>query len=761
MSTHAEQQRFSLRSWVFLSGVILLLILAVLQMRYRLTLPSDGQNFYDEPSIGLDYSQGTQLVAVEGIPAETIILNAVLLRPQRPANSQLHTTVQYRCKVNQTHASTGPRTLHPGAAWESGWETSYWVITIAQLFTFGIRLFVFGQRPLSSVSHFLLLFGLFTLIPTLAHAPTNGWGNIRVTDYFYVLAYWPTLFFGNGLALAFASLWLILLTYPQLKKPMHQHPALVISLIYGLALLPMGSSAGLPFGQIGLVVGNGAILLILGGMIITAAHTFFTQRTPIQRAQVRWLIWPTILLGVNILLLFVTWGLSSLAEYLHAWELYQTLNKISEPLFGLFLYWILLLPVALVIGIWRDRLFDIELWLNRAVVYVALTATLVGLYILLIGGLSLLFHNADSFVLSLLATGGVAVLFQPLQARIQQTINRALYGQWDDPMGVLTQLGQHLEQANAPETILQVFVSTIAAALKLPYVALWTKTEESRYDPIAVVGTHPDQVEMTPLYYQSEQIGQLVVAPRTPGTHFSRAETELLQTIAELTDTPLTAVQLHQELQQSRQNIITTREEERRRIRRDLHDGLGPQLAALTFKVDAARNQLQRNAPEAESLLHQVNRDLQETIQDVRRLVHDLRPPALDQLGLVSALQEYAAAHSQNGLHITVTASQPLPNLPAAAEVALYRIASEAMTNVVRHARATHCQVHLTLNNSLNLEVRDDGQGFAPGNKTGVGLASMQERAAELGGIFVVDSQPGKGTVIRVQLPLKTKVETV
>ena len=124
-------------------------------------------------------------------------------------------------------------------------------------------------------------------------------------------------------------------------------------------------------------------------------------------------------------------------------------------------------------------------------------------------------------------------------------------------------------------------------------------------------------------------------------------------------------------------------------------------------------------------------------------------------------LQEYAAAHSHNGLHITVTASQPLPNLPAAAEVALYRIASEAMTNVVRHAGATHCQVHLTLNNSLNLEVQDDGQGFSPENKTGVGLASMQERAAELGGIFVVDSQPGKGTIIRVQLPLKTKVETV
>lgn len=761
MSTHAEQQRFSLRSWAFLSGVILLLILAVLQMRYRLTLPSDGQNFYDEPGIGLDYSQGTQLVAVEGIPAETIIQNAVLLRPQRPANWQLGNTVQYRFKINQIQEFTRPRTLHASIAWESGWGVDKWLTSIAQLLALAIGLFVFWQQPQSTVSRFLLLFGLFSLIPTIANAPTNGWSNIRVTDYFYVLAYWPTLFFSSGLSLAFASLWLILLSYPQPTRSLRQHPILITSLIYGAALLPMGSHAGLPFGYPGLILGNGAIFLLLGGLILTAVHTLRTQQTPSQRAQVRWLVWPIVLLGVNLLLLFISFGLSTLAEYLRAWELYQTLDNIIEPLFGLFIFWILLFPLALVIGIWRDRLFDIELWLNRAVVYVALTATLVGLYILLIGGLSLLFHNADSFVLSLLATGGVAVLFQPLRARIQQTINRALYGQWDDPMGVLTQLGQHLEQANAPETILQVFVSTIAAALKLPYVALWTKTEESRYDPIAVVGTHPDQVEMTPLYYQSEQIGQLVVAPRTPGTHFSRAETELLQTIAQLTATTLRAVQLHQELQQSRQNIITTREEERRRIRRDLHDGLGPQLAALTFKVDAARNQLQRNALEAESLLHQVNRDLQETIQDVRRLVHDLRPPALDQLGLVSALQEYAAAHSQNGLHITVTASQPLPNLPAAAEVALYRIASEAMTNVVRHARATHCQVHLTLNNSLNLEVRDDGQGFAPGNKTGVGLASMQERAAELGGIFVVDSQPGKGTVIRVQLPLKTKVETV
>lgn len=110
MSTHAEQQRFGLRSWAFLSGVILLLILAVLQMRYRLTLPSDGQNFYDEPGIGLDYGQGTDLIAVEGIPAETIIQNAVLLRPQRPANWQLDSTVQYRLKINQIQEFTRPRT---------------------------------------------------------------------------------------------------------------------------------------------------------------------------------------------------------------------------------------------------------------------------------------------------------------------------------------------------------------------------------------------------------------------------------------------------------------------------------------------------------------------------------------------------------------------------------------------------------------------------------------------------------------------------
>ncbi|HEU5319008.1 MAG TPA: sensor histidine kinase [Chloroflexota bacterium] len=210
----------------------------------------------------------------------------------------------------------------------------------------------------------------------------------------------------------------------------------------------------------------------------------------------------------------------------------------------------------------------------------------------------------------------------------------------------------------------------------------------------------------------------------------------------------------------SRERLVTAREEERRRIRRDLHDGLGPSLAGLTLRLDAARNLIAHDPHAAAAQIDEIKAQVRASLADIRRVVYDLRPPALDQFGLVPALREHALRYAgpggdrAGGLRVTFEAPESFPTLPAAVEVAAYRIAREGMTNVVRHARARTCHVRLDVNGALELEVADDGVGFAPDARAGVGLASIRERAAELGGTWLVEPGARGGTRVLVRLPL-------
>jgi signal transduction histidine kinase len=417
--------------------------------------------------------------------------------------------------------------------------------------------------------------------------------------------------------------------------------------------------------------------------------------------------------------------------------------------------------VAAGIAILRYRLYDIELIINRTLVYGALTLSTMAIYVFIVGYLASLFQARDRSVVAFLVTGLVAVVFQPLRERLQRGVNRLMYGERDDPYAVLSRLGRRLEATLSPEATLPTVVETVAQALKLPYVALALKRNDE-LEIAASYGLPVDDPIRLPLIYQSETTGELILAPRTRGDSFTPAEQRLLQDIAlqagvaahslRLTDD---LRQLADDLQRSRERLVTAREEERRRLRRDLHDGLGPQLASLMLKLDAARNLLMRDPAAADTLLIDLKAQTQVAIADIRRLVYDLRPPALDEFGLVGALREHADAYDRsNGLAVSVDAPGELPILPAAVEVAAYRIALEALTNVSRHAHAHECTLRLTLNGGLQLEITDDGVGQPQAFQAGVGLASMRERAAELGGTCVVEGRPGGGTCVLVQLPL-------
>ena len=213
-------------------------------------------------------------------------------------------------------------------------------------------------------------------------------------------------------------------------------------------------------------------------------------------------------------------------------------------------------------------------------------------------------------------------------------------------------------------------------------------------------------------------------------------------------------VRLMDDLRRSRERLVLAREEERRRIRRDLHDDLAPTLAGLAL-TSATVSQLVHDDPSrAAELADRLQGELAAVVAGVRRLVDDLRPATLDELGLVGALREHAGHFAGAGrLQVDVEAPDNLPALPAAVEVAAYRVAQEALMNVARHAGAGNCRIRLVVGETVRLEIADDGSGLGEDRQPGVGLASMRERAAELGGTFEISSSPA-GTLVTVSLPL-------
>ncbi len=313
------------------------------------------------------------------------------------------------------------------------------------------------------------------------------------------------------------------------------------------------------------------------------------------------------------------------------------------------------LPLATGFAILRYRLFDIDLIINRTLVYGALTALVVGLYALIVGSTSVLFQARANLLISLLATGVIAVLFQPLRGWLQRGVNRLTYGQRDEPYVVVAQLGRRLESTLAPEAMLPAIIETVAQALKLPYAAIALKRGDELHTA-AVYGTPVESALTLPLVYQAETIGQLRLGPRQRGETFTPADRRLLEDLARQIGVAAHAVQLTADLQRSRERLVTTREEERRRLRRDLHDGLGSALTSLMFKLDATDTLLDRDMPAAKALLAETRGQMQASIADIRRFVYDLRPPTLDEWGLVDALREQVAHSTLNDVQVTIEA---------------------------------------------------------------------------------------------------------
>jgi signal transduction histidine kinase len=414
------------------------------------------------------------------------------------------------------------------------------------------------------------------------------------------------------------------------------------------------------------------------------------------------------------------------------------------------------IPILLGIAILRYRLYDLDLVVRRTAAYAVVSALVAGLYLAVVAVVEAAVGRdvtlADHVVAAVLA----AAAFQPLRQVVQRSIDTVFYGDRVRPYEAMNRIGRQLEHAVVPDTVLPGVVRAVSEALRVPYVAIELVDDDDGWSVAAEHGRRPSVVEEFPMTYQAELVGRMLVAPRGNGQHLDQSDRQLVADLARHVGVAAHAVRATLALQRSRAELVTAREEERRRLRRDLHEGLGPTLAGVTLGVHAARTQVRSAPADAEALLDTLEAQVEQAVADVRRVVYGLRPPALDEFGLLRALQLQAAQLGATAPMLTVTLDAPeagLGKLPAAVEAAAYRIACEALTNVVRHSGATACSLRIRLNGALELDVADNGRGLPADHLAGVGVTGMRERADELGGRLSIESD-GHGTVVRARLPI-------
>jgi signal transduction histidine kinase len=410
---------------------------------------------------------------------------------------------------------------------------------------------------------------------------------------------------------------------------------------------------------------------------------------------------------------------------------------------------------AVTIGILRPRAVDIDRLLGGTVVYGVLGVGVVLLDLAVLAAAGALlgdrFGERDATLLTLLL---VAAVYVPLRAPLWRLVRRWVLGEREDPYRVVSGLAERLERSDGADEQLMAIAAAVAEAFRSPYVGVEVDSAGGGH-LVAEHGSRPAAVRALPIAYRGEEVGRLLLPRDGVRAHLVTRDERLLADVVRQAAAAARASSLAAQLQASRELLVAAREEERRRLRRDLHDGLGPSLGAVVLRIDTARNLVGRDPAEADRLLRSARTDVAAALADVRRLVHDLRLPALDDLGLVGAVRQQAERLLAPRVATEVVAGAGTDDLPAAVEVAAYRIASEALANVAKHASAATCRVELArdADAALVVSVADDGTGIPPGAPAGVGLVSLRERAAELGGRCTVECPPSGGTVVRAILP--------
>lgn len=733
------------------AGAAALLALSATWLVLRAALPGDGAPWRQDPgfqggvtldagsaSNGPGLRAGDVVVAVDGVSLDRWLARSPPRRPPLAAG----TALVYRVRRDGGTLDVPIRLAGSDPIWPRlRRQGAIGLAAVALVFLGG---FAVARRPDHPGARALLLFGAG--VATGLTFTAVGWevAHLVTAPWLFTLGMAGSVV---GFTVMIAALAQLALTFPSPPVFLARRGWL-IGLLYGAALvvnpgvMMVYLLAGQPTlsGLQRLYNASGAILwmLALAALAGIARTAVLAWRSRTLRAQVRL---------VGLALAVTVLGIISLNAV--------AAGTAASPWLVAALF--LPLPLAVAAAILRGEFLDIRATLNRALVFVVTTVLLLGIYagiVAVIGAAA----NSTGIAATLPATAAVAVAFAPLRSRVQRGVERLLYGERGQPAHVLAALGRRLETALPPDEILPTIAATIATTLRLPYVALRIA---GQHEALACErGQPPALPDSVPLVHQGEAVGELIVGTR-PGEHrISAADRTLLAELAPHLAATVKAAALITELASSRTRLAVAREEERARLRHDLHDRLGSRLVGVSLQLDAAATSAQ-GTPLTDCLLHTCD-EVGAALKEVRRLARGLRPAELDELGLVAAVQAAASRLTVSDRPATwqshVSAAVHLPELAADIEAAAYQIAVEAMTNAYRHSGGHHAQVRIGVDPSgttLVIEVTDDGHGLGERDGTGVGLQSMHERAEAAGGSLTIGAATNGGALVRAELPIR------
>lgn len=408
-----------------------------------------------------------------------------------------------------------------------------------------------------------------------------------------------------------------------------------------------------------------------------------------------------------------------------------------------------LLPLSAGIAVLSPDRFDVRPLISLSVVLAVMLTLVVAVFAGAVAGWTVLIGSGPPVGVLALLAAVIAAGFHPVMVQARSSVDEMLFGGRPDPVQTLTRLGDQLTAGTSP----QQWLDTLRSALAVPAVVLRQDgtVVASSGDPAGTAGTS------TPLHVGSELVGELEVTLPPGQLRLPPTISAVLALVAPPLAQAMHAARLSTQLQASRRRVVAALEEERRRMRRDLHDGLGPTLTGIAYSADAARNLLPPGSEPAATELRALRADAAEAIAEIRRIVYGMRPKALDELGLIGALEQRLSrlrAADGGTMSVEMVAPPVLPELAAAVEVVAYRVVMEAVTNVARHAGVPAARVELALNGSavMTIAVENEG-GSATAWEPGLGLSSMRERVEQIGGVLEVDTDPRRSR-IRAQLPL-------
>jgi signal transduction histidine kinase len=582
-----------------------------------------------------------------------------------------------------------------------------------------------------------------------------------------------------SLPLAMASVLLVILLFPDGRPPSPRWRSLVW-LIGGAAIVASGGlvvdpreispSPGIAIdnptgiealrGVAGIVIAVGGWPLALSALgAVGALAMRFRSAGAEQRQQIKWLVY-VVLAGGLLFVGTIVSGLT-LGESGASWinDVFFTLTVLAMAV-GI--------PTASGIAILRYRLLDIDVVINKTVVYGVLAAFVTVVYVGIVVGIGTLVGSQGNLFLSILATAIIALAFQPVRRRVGHFANRLVYGNRATPYEVLSELARGVGGNYSADDVLPRMASVVGegtgaaraevwlrVGTDLRREAVWPGGDAARKILPAGEGLPaiPDVDRALPVEHQGEVLGALAVSmPR--GEAITPATDKLLHDVASQTGLVLQNVRLIEELRASRQRLVAAQDEERRRLERNIHDGAQQQLVALAVKLRLVEAMAEKDPVKAKGLAAEAKTESQEALENLRDLARGIYPPLLADKGLAAALE----AQARKVPFSVRVEPNGIGRYSAETEATAYFCVLEALQNVAKYAEASRVTVRLRAQDgNLVFAVEDNGSGFDPvSTPRGSGLQNMQDRMEALGGRFEVRSKPGAGTSVIGQIPVRS-----